>query len=244
MAYRALSLGALLKRGEIELTIHKLQDLLVFDDLRQQVFDKNHDVNRRLQNWVQDEKIHPHLSDSERNLLDKALGTWSERTLIHVGWRTEALGIMLWALNWMEDIPPYDQQYEPDDVLAPLDVFRPTIDFLWTAQLRPAEELQARRDQAELWNWRSRATELERMGVRPPEGLSFREIIRATAHRAYANGQLDQLINDDFPAFQKAYSNLDEDEYALVSALAYERYFALNWICELTSEWDNLRVDS
>jgi len=243
VAYRALCLGALLQRGEWELTVQNTDERLLFADVRAHVIQKHEQLNRQLCQWLEDEKILPHFSATERRLLQKSLGTWSERTLVSVGWRSEALGVMLWALQRLDTCPPFDEQFEPGQIFEPLDLMQSTIDFIWLANLRSIDELHFRRDQAELWNWRSRAKELERMGVRPPEGVTFREIIRFTAERALSDGLLHFLIEGDLPAFDKSYATLTEDEYALTSAIAYERYFALNWICELSSEWDNIRID-
>ena len=231
VAYRALSMGALLKRGKLEVST---QDYSTQTDVAS---------HQKLNHWLITENIQSHLSETEQYLLAKPLGTWSERTLTMVGWRTEALGTMLWALNRLDDLPAYDTQFEIDTILAPLDIFQPTIDFIWLASLRSDEDLPQSRDQAELWNWRSRARELERMGVRPPEGVSFNEIIRFTTERAYQNGHIPMPIYGDFPVFDKSYAHLNPDEYALVSSIAYERYSALSWVCEITSEWESIRID-
>lgn len=243
VAYRALSLGALLKRCEFERAVQNLDEIILFDDVRHKFIRKHRILSERLQQWLIDEGIAPHLSQNERYLLDLPLGKWSERVLTTVGWRCEALGMMLWALQRLDHRPDYDTPFALLDVLEPLDIFNPTIDFIWLATLRDDHALDRCRDQAELWNWRSRATELERMGVRPPEGVSFREIIRETAQRAYHDGHIRHPINGDFPAFNKPYVHLDDDEYNLLSAIAYERYFALNWVCELSSEWENVPID-
>jgi hypothetical protein len=171
------------------------------------------------------------------------MGTWSERALISVGWRIEALGIMLWVLNRIDMIPMYDDQFTRHEAFAPLDLMNSTIDFIWMASLRHEKELQLARDCAEQWNWRSRARELQRFGVHPPEGLTFTDVIRMTAERAVKNRYLDNLIDGDFPAFGKAYHALSEDEYTLTSAIAYERYSALNWVCEMSNDWENIRID-
>ena len=234
VAYRALCLGALLKRGEIELELQNLDEWSLFDTVRETFLQQQRSENERLLQWLDEEGIRQHLSDSEEFLLNKALGTWTERTLITVGWRIEALGTMLWALQRLDHLPDYDTQFEPADILEPLDLLNPTIDFIWMASLHDDEVLSASRDQAELWNWRSRARELERMGVRPPEGFSFREIIHQTSERACQNRHIPYMIEGDFPAFGKAYADLNPDEYALMSAIAYERYSAINWaFCDL-----------
>ena len=243
VAYRALCLGALLKRTELELSIQELDDRSVFDEVRQHFIIKQEKHNQKLNQWLLDEHISEHLSDTEGHLLARPLGKWSERTLIMVGWRIEALGIMLWALNRLDFIPAYDSQFDPAVILAPLDIFQATIDFIWMANLRSDYELREERDRAELWNWRSRARELKCMGVRPPEGVSFNEIIRFTTERAYKEGHIDLPVADDFPVFNKSYANLTADEYALLSAIAYERNSALSWICEITSDWESIPID-
>jgi hypothetical protein len=243
VAYRALCLGTLLKRGEFELELQNLDEWSVFDAVRENILHKHQGLNDYLLQWLDEESISTHLSESENFLLNKALGTWTERTLITVGWRIEALGTMLWALQRLDQLPAYDSQFEPADILEPLDLLNPTIDFIWMASLRDVASLSASRDQAELWNWRSRARELERMGVRPPEGFTFRQIIHQTSERAYQEGHIPYMIDGDFPAFGKAYADLDADEFALMSAIAYERYSALNWVCEVTNEWESIRID-
>jgi hypothetical protein len=243
VAYRALCLGALLQRSEYEATLHDMGRVLPFERVRDHLHDSQQQQINRLQTWLNNEGITDYLSGAEQHLLQKAPGRWTERTLTSVGWRIESAGVMLWALNRLDDLPPCDTRFELDEVLEPLDIFNSTIDFIWCATLRPEADLFALRDRAELWNWRSRATELARMGVRPPEGVTFREIIRFTAERACNNGQLPYLIDGDFPAFGKPYADLNDDEYALISALAYERYSAFNWLCELSSEWETIPID-
>lgn len=243
VAYRALCLGALLQRAEIELSVQNLDRWSVFDSVREHLLSKERIRNERLLTWLKEERIETHLSESERHLLYKSPGTWSESTLVSVGWRAEALGTMLWVLQHSEEFPPYDTQFEPEELLVALDIFNPTIDFIWMASLRDARFLQSQRDQAEIWNWRSRAQELQRMGVRPPEGVTFREIIRLTAERAHKSGHIPAPIDGDFPTLNKAYADLTADEYALISAIAYERYSALNWVCEITSDWESIRID-
>lgn len=244
VAYRALCLGALLKRAELEVAVRTADDLLLFEDVRDQYVKRQSEINERLLQWLHEEKIEAHLSEAERYLLlVKPIGSWSERTLISAGWRVESLGIMLWALNRLSDIPSYDTQFEVDDVLEPLDIFQSTIDFVWCARLRNLDELRACRDQAEIWHWRSRATELERLGVRPPGGVTFREIIQFTAEQAYRDGHTPFLIDGDFPAFRRSYAVQTPAQFALTSAIAYERNFAASWICELSTEWESILID-
>lgn len=243
VAYRAFCLGALLKRAELEITLQNLQDYGIPSDIQQRIFDRYIDLNERLQQWILSEDIYLYVSDHEQNLFMEPPGTWSQRTILQMGWRTEALGMLLWSLQIMDRMQPFDTRFQQERLLQPLDLLTPTIDLIWRAELRPLAELQAMRDQAELWNWRSRATELQRMGVRPPAGVSFAEIIYLTARKAREDGRLPALIDGDFPAFGKPYSQIDEYEYSLASSIADERYFALTWLCEPAIEWERVLIE-
>lgn len=242
VAYRAFCLGALLKRLELEITLQSLDEYTLPEDIRVDVLLKHYSLSQQLQRWLLAEGIAAHLTRSEALLLNRPLATWSDRLILNTSWRVEALGVMLWALQILDEIPDYDTQFEPPDVLRPLEILTPTIDLIWRAELRPSDELAAVRDCADLWNWRSRALELERMGMRPPEGTTFAEVIYMTAQKARDKG-IPPLIDGDFPAFGRPYALQTEDEYTVTSAIAYERSSALNWLCELSSEWHGLPID-
>jgi hypothetical protein len=109
--------------------------------------------------------------------------------------------------------------------------------------LRPLQEIHTMREVAEMWLWRSRARELQRLGIAPQPGISFPEIIRWMAHKGWQEGKLDAPVNGDFPAFGKAYADLNDDEYNLISSITHERFFILNWMSELSAEWESIRVD-
>lgn len=241
-AYRALCLGALLKRSVIEAAVQRLQRHTTITN-KPQLIARQHVAYKTLLRWLATEHLDQHLSRAERLLIEKPLASWSERTLMFAIRRAESLGVMLWALRFIETIPAYDTLFDMATVLQPLDILTPTIDFIWQAGLRPVDELSAMRDTAELWNWRSRASELQRLGVQPPVGTTFSDIIRETTHTAYTRHQLPTPIEGDFPVFGKAYSQMTHAEYLLVSHIAAERYLALNWICELSSEWESISVE-
>ena len=69
VAFRALSLGALIKRAEWEITVQNADDLHISEEARQHVLRSHYRLNERLLLWLQDEKILPHCSPSEYQLL-------------------------------------------------------------------------------------------------------------------------------------------------------------------------------
>lgn len=243
VAYRALCLGALLKRGELEITLQNLRDYALAPHIEAQIEARHTEINVQLLQWLKDERLSQHLTSTESYLLKQPLKTWTERIIINTSWRIESLGVILWALNVLEEMPAFDTQFEPHEVLAPLQILTPSIDFVWCATLRSDEALRDMRERAESWLWRSRALELERLGIAPRTGISFSEIVRYMVEKGWQEGQLPAPIQGDFPAFGKPYARLNHDEYTLISSITHERFFILNWLCELNVEWESIPVD-
>lgn len=243
IALRVLCIGALLTRHLLEMRVHTLTQYLISDEDRHILIAEREAANTHLLQWIYDEHLTEHLTAGEHSLLHKPLGSWSTRALMMTSWRAETAGVLLWALRCIDVIPTQDTPFEVEDVLQPLDVMNATIDFVWCAKLRPTRHLVRMRDSAELWDWRARATELQRLGIRPSEGVDYRNVIRTTAEQAYADGTLPALIEGDFPAFGKSFARLSDDEFDLVRMIAQERYNIMSWITEANLEWDSLPVD-
>ena len=243
-AYRALCLGALLTRSGLETAVQRLQSHDVPEGVRRFITARHWNDHQRLIQWIQDERLEPYLSRAERQLLSKPFPSWTAKNLTVAGWRSESLGVILWALRFADFVPAFDTRFDLSTVMNTVDVFNPTIDFIWQAGLRATDEIQRMRDTADLWNWRARAAELQRMGIKPPEGMSFAEIIRITAEQGYRDGLLPAPLDGDFPVFGCAYSQLSREQAVSLSYIAQHRCAALNWLCELSSEWESLPVDS
>lgn len=244
VARRALALGVLVKRAEIEQQFQTTRHWSIFEPVRDHATQKYHMQHTQLFTWAQTEGLFPrYFSRLEQQGLESPLGQWSEMWRMTTAWRVESIGVLLWALGWLDEIPAYDNPFDQSTTLVPLDLLTPTVDFIWMATLRETHVIRSQRDRAELWNWRSRATELETMGIRPSGGVTFQSIIRYTAEKAYVAGHIPDLVDGDFPVFGRAYADLDDDQYSLLSSLAYERYRTLNWICELSNAHGNVRLD-
>jgi hypothetical protein len=96
--------------------------------------------------WLIREKLVDHLSSSERTLIAKPLAEWTQQELTNASLRNESLGVLLWALSALEEIPPYDAGFERLPALVPL--LAPTSDFRERASLRPPDVIGRARDVA------------------------------------------------------------------------------------------------
>jgi hypothetical protein len=152
-------------------------------------------------------------------------------------WHGEALGTLRWALGLHEELPPYDEAFDPEaEARAPVTT---------AARLRPFEEVDSERRAARLWHWRARTALLASEGRLPlPERWSsLDQLVAATAMRGHENGLLPAPLRGDFPAFGRPYRQLGDDERGLALSIAAERHHALEWLSG-TSDWDAVRTDT
>ena len=75
-------------------------------------------VLERLVAWVEQERLVDLLTDDERGLLTRPVGSWPDDAVISVSWRIEALGVLLWATSRLKEAPPAWQPAAADDVPA------------------------------------------------------------------------------------------------------------------------------
>jgi uncharacterized protein DUF4272 len=104
--------------------------------------------------WLRREHLADALSIGERALISKAMADWSEREAIDAGWRSEAAGVLLWALSAYNELPPYDTRFETLPALVPL--LAPTSAFRDAARLRSPGAIAEAREAAQMWHSRSR----------------------------------------------------------------------------------------
>ncbi|MEP0845715.1 MAG: DUF4272 domain-containing protein [Phycisphaerae bacterium] len=187
-----------------------------------------------------------HASPKEKAILRSTWLTMTNQQRIDASWRLESAQVLMWALGMLPNLPAYDAAAEPDILKqVPFDDLPALVQ---SAAMRSAAEIDAARDVAELWHWRSRTRELIERGERfraTPELIaagigSFDDIIRVTAKTAAAEGLFPACIEDDFPICGKAYRDLAEAEWSNVRSITAERHFALNWLCGYApgNQWD------
>jgi hypothetical protein len=198
----------------------------------QQQVREAHSLVKKAADMMQPQKL---FSPNEWELFYSPLGSWSDQSLVETGWRAESAGVLGWALGKIAQIPGYDAHFdvpEPGQLKALLGTEPPV--------LRADAEITEARDGAEMWNWRARTTILMAQGVKSPISKSFPEVISSAAHAFHKEGWLPPPISDDFPAFGKAYRDLNQKEAYIAYSIAGERHYAFNWLCGYGKDWDNV----
>ena len=201
--------------------------------------------------WGRAPELRGYMSPRERELASSTIEDMSAQLQIDAVWRMEALQVLMWALNYVPGLPRYDVEADSDLIKD----FPPGgyQDYPSRAILRPWDQIEAARDMAELWHWRSRTRELIEDGDRLPDDPEMRragfrtydDILRFTARQAHSEGRL-QTIDQDFAAHGKAYRDLTDDEWSQVRSITMERHFALNWLCGYApgNAWDETPTDT
>lgn len=147
-----------------------------------------------------------------------------------------AQGVLAWCLNLIGGMPPFDVPLADPDAPysdALLDALPLPNEFSvknWT--LRPSEEIEDARVDAELWHWRSRTLEIQRsepITKNKRNWDSYQDRAREVALLCASEGRFVP-IGDDFPALGQPFHALSDDEFARTKLIAYERHKALNWV--------------
>lgn len=189
--------------------------------------------------------IRADFSECEWALLAKPVGAWTYRERTDTGWYYEHLGVLLAVLHLSPGLSPYDTQFH-----VPFEEFgwiphHSVSEVVDKTKMRPEAEIQQARDMAELWLWRAR-TEIHRQHQPVPQtpGWTYPQIIKLAAEQAVENGWIKETAKDDFPAYGKAYSDLDEKERRLCHSIALERLRIFNWLCGRGTDIDDVEVDT
>lgn len=74
--------------------------------------------------------------------------------------------------------------------------------------------------------------------------MTFKEIIKEVAERAYKEHAIPIMQDRDFSLFGKPYYKLTEEEYSIATSIAMERHYTLNWLCGYSTDWDTTPIDT
>lgn len=230
VAYRAISLGCLVTRAQVEQVMHGMGGKSTA---------LHEATSARLDYWMGNEHLHDRLSAREAELLGRPIGSWEHQDLVDTSWRVESIGVMLWALSLLDRVPPWDTPFDQRETMEALGIFSKVSKFMSAARLRRREDIRKARDVAQAWHWRARTMQAFLSGQEPPGGGTFEDVVRRAAKEALERGEISELADGDFPVYGKAYRDLNEEEFDEASSIAYERHFALNWLCGYATSWDD-----
>ncbi len=144
VADRALLLYALVRRGYIEHVIASTDG----DPLRVRQAEAAREETDR---WLDREHLRDALTDTERRLLAAASGSWPASATADAMWRKEALGTLLWALQHLAAMPPFDAEFEQKALDDAITRYGSASSFRAEGLIRDADELEQAWMEADAW---------------------------------------------------------------------------------------------
>lgn len=187
------------------------------------------------------------VEENERSFLQAGIDQISPQQRIDASWLAESIVCLLWALQIVPELPPYDQ--EASRGLVKMFPSASIKDLIKQAHLRPQVEIKKQRDIAELWHWRARTRRLQEDGQLRGQlfgGQTIEQIIDLSASKGSETGDLPRPIGSDFPAMGKPYRDLSLEEFAMLTSIAQERHKAFNWLGGLSpsGRWADTPTDT
>jgi hypothetical protein len=140
---RALVLYAMVRRASIELIVAETRD---------QVRRRQAEAARvETERWFERESLTGALTDTERRLFDAPTAAWPPEAIADGMWRKESLGVLLWALRMVDQLPPIDREFAVEDLNAAVESPGSVSVFRATARLRDPGEIEAAWREADTW---------------------------------------------------------------------------------------------
>ena len=214
--------------------------------------DERHDFLKEVQQRkaqseaaLRDDGLWPQMTSSEKAFIRALPTEISPQAFVDVSWLMESAEYLLWALGYVDDLPPYDTQSNVDDLkrLTP----SPIRNLLQDARLRSRDSISRARDVAEFWHWRSRTRQIQEWPQdRGARRSHLPEIIQMAAEKAASDGLFESPMGGDFPVFGRPYREISAEEWSQATSIAMERHRALNWLCGYApgNRWDETPTDT
>ena len=141
---RALVLYALVRRAYIE----HVMNASAGDQRR---FAQGEAARFEQDRWLAANDLTGHLTDVEVRLFGAESGTWPAQAVHDALWRKESLGVLLWALQHLDVIPPYGSEFDQPDLDHAVTRSGSIEQFRALGKLRREPELEIAWREADTW---------------------------------------------------------------------------------------------
>ncbi len=249
VAQRAIVLQALYSL-RFQVNAHLIDDPDVLENMAEE--------KKRIGVWLNREGLWETLSNAEKNLILSHPGELSQDIFLPLFSLKEDINTLLYTLGYRKLFIP-DGAREPKSLITPPipHCGESTKKFIELAKLRSESDLRSALQMTEIWLYRAllwervdekefpQGDDLTALVSNLKEKMSelqiemrpittgedfFKELIRYTAFLASGQDMAKPPIEDDFPAFGKAYKNLKASEQKSLKQQAQRRLDILRWI--------------
>lgn len=187
--------------------------------------------------WFASLGVDDELEGHERKVLDARLGSLQAQAAIDLGWLSEGMVVLGWALARVE-LPGITQACDPGCVATSLGFReRPERTVLAAPSLRPHEDLQRTAATLLTAHWRLREFS------RRPKALDFAAYV---ARCEWADLRLDELelVDGDLALDGTPLTACDARTRSHVTSIVRERHRAANWLLGDAPSWSDVTTDT
>jgi Domain of unknown function (DUF4272) len=140
---RALVLYALIRRASIELVVRETGE--------ERRVEQAERARAETDRWLERERLDPVLTPTERRLFGATSGAWPPEAIADGLWRKESLGILLWALEHVNALPPIDDEFEVGVLNQRIEAYGSEAAFRANGRLREPELIEQAWSEADAW---------------------------------------------------------------------------------------------
>jgi len=141
---RILVLYALTRRGAIELVVEETHGDL-------QRIAQAEGARAETDRWLERESLTDAVTPLERGLLDAPSGSWPREAVNDVMWRKESMGVLLWALRHVEELPDFTTEFLQGALDGAVTRYGSVSSFRVKGELRDDEEIERAWMEADAW---------------------------------------------------------------------------------------------
>ena len=140
---RALVLYALIRRASIELVVRETGE--------ERRVEQAERARAETDRWLERERLDLVLTPTERRLFGATSGAWPPEAIADGLWRKESLGILLWALEHVNALPPIDDEFEVGVLNQRIEAYGSEAAFRANGRLREDEQIEQAWSEADAW---------------------------------------------------------------------------------------------
>ena len=145
---------------------------------------------------------------------------WLNRAM----WKVEELGVFLWVLGLLDDVPPVWRQFDEE-------VLKRTKDLKSVANIRESVEIEKYREYLQTVNWRFHFDIFSRMGNISKQ-TDQAKIIAEKAEELRGRGVIDEVVDGDIGFEGVSFAKLDYYKKNSIKSIAEVRYKVFEWLEE------------
>jgi Domain of unknown function (DUF4272) len=141
---RILVLYALTRRGAIELVVEQTGG-------EPRRVAQAEAARAETDRWLERESLRDAPTAEERRLLDAPSGSWPIEAVNDIMWRKESMGVLLWALRHMEELPDLGAGSDHAEMDGAVTRYGSVSSFRANGDLRPDDQIEQAWMEADAW---------------------------------------------------------------------------------------------